>query len=253
MLDAAQLSSGAGLIYLSGVPLRSGSTYRVRAGFTLVEVLVCIAIIGLLVAILLPALSHGREVANKQLCAANHKAFGFAFIAFGAERKGVVCRSASMGLLKPYIDETKYHYKGCPSWGLKEYDVTSGYYGRSIGINVIIAGVGTWGTRLLRGDHIKKTHETFLLADSAGPMVGDMNLTTTEAYTVLNGRHKQDGLNFYYFDGHVQMLRPGGTINTSAPYLPDADWRKAPGSCSSPDDATGPFLCVNKGCFWHPN
>ena len=42
-------------------------------GFTLIEVLVVVAIIALLVAILLPSLRNAREVARATVCAANMK------------------------------------------------------------------------------------------------------------------------------------------------------------------------------------
>jgi prepilin-type N-terminal cleavage/methylation domain-containing protein/prepilin-type processing-associated H-X9-DG protein len=78
-----------------GVPHRSispgvrvTSFQRKTRGFTLIELLVVVAIIGMLIAILLPALSRAREQSKATICMSNMRQVGLGFYYYGEDHGG---------------------------------------------------------------------------------------------------------------------------------------------------------------------
>src|SRR5262245_15819480 len=74
---------------------------RARGAFTLIELLIVVAVIGILLAILLPTVARARECANRTACASNLRQLGHALLSYVNDNKAYFPASACGNVLDP--------------------------------------------------------------------------------------------------------------------------------------------------------
>ena len=207
---------------------------RSRTGFTLLEMLVALAILSLLAALLFPVFARAREKARQAACASNLRQIGIATMQYLQDNDETM-------FPKPYddaaggnvqwdfyttpgpnknIDESRgmlgFYLKNnivwvCPSAPSEQLGTTIATPYPSYGLSLVLTG-----TRLHPAPAIAQVQmpaETVLTADSGNPHLGPRLLPA--GYILPPSRHKpfvcgrhSDMAEVLWLDGHVNTRKP---------------------------------------------
>lgn len=215
-----------------------------RRGFTLIELLVVIAIIGVLVALLLPALVRARSTAVQTACADNLRQLGLGWFLHAAENEDKLCNNHGInetllrrenwvnnlqdllnaegntnaalitsGQLAPFVGDSVAVFK-CPA---DKSRAENGPRLRSYSMNSLVGDPGELTNRFnpqlvqyFRMDDIGDPSRIYVFLDENPDTINDgffMNRWEDYVWGNLPGSDHREGANLVFADGHVEHHR----------------------------------------------
>ncbi len=206
-----------------------------RAGFTLLELLIVITVIGTLAAILLPALARAREQARRASCAVNLNQIGMAMRMYAQENErafpwsgGAQNADCLFALYGHYLPEA--HTFLCPSDPKGDYGLDQGE--RAIPENAWLDGdrslrasydyFGAYTRAPLRLPHPSRPIPKVPVMWDSGSG-GKVNFTATGqtgTWSVGSMNHVPGGGNILWMDGSVSFLLAAEWVGGNLPIRP---------------------------------